>query len=253
VPAAAGLAAVLVFKSLPSLARTAAFSLAAALAVGAAAGGLAPGIARLWHDDWPLLALAAAVMPAALVDPRRRRAALLVLGAGALLASVYWTKNPDLERYPALLLPLAAVLAAIGAAALPGRSRALSLAATVTVLAISALHIQPTGNSSEDMFAALSAQLDRQVPTSQPLVSAAPDAYGFWLPGRPVRAMRPGEHGAILLDAAQRAYEPQLSAQGRVLARLKDEIGFVRPDGLRDAEPAILVAGRVEPAAGLPH
>src|SRR5439155_15766688 len=110
VPAAAGLAAVIVFKSLPSLARTAAFSLAAALAVGAAAGGLAPGIARLWHDDWPLLALAAAVMPAALVDPRRRRAALLVLGAGALLASVYWTKNPDLERYPALLLPLAAVL-----------------------------------------------------------------------------------------------------------------------------------------------
>jgi hypothetical protein len=247
--APAGLAAVLVLGLAPGKVRAGVLALAVAFGVGAAAGGLAPGLARLWHDDWPLLGLAAATAPAALLDPKRRRAAGWALGAAVLLAAVYWTKNPNLERYPALLLPAAAIVAAAGLASLPMRRRLLSAAVVAPVLVLAALNVQPTGNRTEDMFAALSARIAQTLPRAQPLVSAAPDAYGFWLPRRPVRTMRPGARGAILLDAAQRVYEPQLRARGRVLARLPDEIGFVRPDGLRDAGPAVLVAGRVEPAA----
>ena len=78
----------------------------------------------------------------------------------------------------------------------------------------------------------------------EPLVTAAPDAYGFWLPDHAVKRMRPGVRGAILLDATQRLYEPRLTADGTVVARL-DALAFSRPDLEIDADPATLVAGRV--------
>jgi hypothetical protein len=76
-------------------------------------------------------------------------------------------------------------------------------------------------------------------------VSAAPDAYGFLLPGRPQQPLAPGARGLILLDAAQRAYAPRLGAQGIVVARLQTAHGFERPDGTIDLRPAILVRGVV--------
>jgi hypothetical protein len=76
-------------------------------------------------------------------------------------------------------------------------------------------------------------------------VTAAPDAYGFWLPEHGVKRMRPGVRGAVLLDAAQRLYEPQLTADGTVVARVHGALAFARPDLEIDADPAILVAGRV--------
>jgi hypothetical protein len=50
---------------------------------------------------------------------------------------------------------------------------------------------------------------------------------------------------AILLDAAQRLYEPGLTARGTVVARLGGVIVFSRPDLEIDADPALVVAGRV--------
>ena len=57
--------------------------------------------------------------------------------------------------------------------------------------------------------------------------------------------MRPGARGAVLLDAAQRSYEPGLAAKGTVLARVSGEIAFTRTNGEIDADPAVLVAGEV--------
>ena len=57
--------------------------------------------------------------------------------------------------------------------------------------------------------------------------------------------MRPGSRGAVLLDAAQRLYEPDLTAKGKVVVRVSDEIAFSRPDAEIDAAPALLVAGTV--------
>ena len=76
-------------------------------------------------------------------------------------------------------------------------------------------------------------------------MTAAPDAYGFLLPDHSVIRMRPGIRGAILLDAAQRLYEPRLTADGRVVARVGGALAFSRPDLEIDADPAILVVGSV--------
>jgi hypothetical protein len=77
------------------------------------------------------------------------------------------------------------------------------------------------------------------------LVSAAPDAYGYLLPGRAQRTLRPGARGLVLLDAAQRAYAPGLTACGTAVARIGAGHGFQRPDGGLDRGRATLVRGTV--------
>ena len=78
-------------------------------------------------------------------------------------------------------------------------------------------------------------------------VSAAPDAYGFLLPGRAERSLQAGARGLILLDGAQRTYAPGLTAEGVVLAHLTAPQGFERPDGTLDSGPSVLVRGVVVP------
>ena len=39
--------------------------------------------------------------------------------------------------------------------------------------------------------------------------------------------------------------EPGLTAKGRVVLRITDEIAFTRPDGELDARPAVVVTGKV--------
>jgi hypothetical protein len=96
------------------------------------------------------------------------------------------------------------------------------------------------------MFPAVAGRLERGLGNGgEPLVTAAPDAYGFWLPDHSVIRMRPGISGAILLDAAQRLYEPRLTADGRVVARVGGALAFSRPDLEIDTDPAILVVGSV--------
>jgi hypothetical protein len=80
---------------------------------------------------------------------------------------------------------------------------------------------------------------------SGPLVTAAPDAFGFLLPDRTERTLSPGAHGLILLDAAQREYETSHAATGRVVASYAPASGFERPDGTIDTGAARLVAGVV--------
>ena len=79
----------------------------------------------------------------------------------------------------------------------------------------------------------------------EPLVTAAPDAYGFWLPEQRVRRMRPGIHGAILLDAAQRLYEPRLTADGAWSPASGAPSPSHAPISEIDTDPAVLVVGSV--------
>jgi hypothetical protein len=62
-----------------------------------------------------------------------------------------------------------------------------------------------------------------------------------------VRDLRPGRRGLVVLDGAQRAYDPQLAAAGSVVARVATEPGFLRPDGRLDRGAALLVRGIVVP------
>jgi hypothetical protein len=57
--------------------------------------------------------------------------------------------------------------------------------------------------------------------------------------------MRPGAQGLVLIDAAARAYEPELRASGTLVARIPAPAGFLRPDGRVDRGPALLYRGRV--------
>jgi hypothetical protein len=92
-------------------------------------------------------------------------------------------------------------------------------------------------------FAGLAGPLGTAPPGA--LVSAAPDAYGYLLPGRAQRTLRPGARGLVLLDAAQRAYAPGLTACGTAVARIGAGHGFQRPDGGLDRGRATLVRGTV--------
>ncbi len=211
---------------------------AAALAIVTTSG---PG--GIWRTDWPLLLLAAAGFVVLIRDRSRNAIAALTLGAALLLGAVYLMKNPSLVRYFGLLLPLAALLVGAAVATLPQRARPLALGAVALAVVAGFLHPVP-GSRDHDMFSVVS---KRVAPTleSSALVTAAPDAYGFWLPAHAVREMRPGVRGAVLLDAAQRLYAPGLTANGTVVARVADEIAFSRPNGEIDADPAVLVAGTV--------
>lgn len=203
-----------------------------------------PGPSTLWVDDRPLLIVAAVALLVLLCDRGRSSGALVVLTAVLLLGAVYLVKNPTLGRYFALLLPAAAIVAGLAVAAVPRRVRAAGVAALAAVAAVSLLEPIP-GSRDFDMFPRVAVGLEaRLLGGNEPLVTAAPDAYGFWLPDHPVKRMRPGMRGAILLDATQRLYEPRLTADGTVVARL-DAVAFSRPDLEIDADPATLVAGRV--------
>jgi hypothetical protein len=115
------------------------------------------------------------------------------------------------------------------------------------VLAVVAVGVVDTsaGAYREDVFSSTARKLEPLLSPTDPLITAAPDAYGFWLPGQRVRAMRPGETGLVLLDSAQRSYAPHLGASGRVIARVDSDLAFSRPDGEIDAGRALLVSGQV--------
>jgi hypothetical protein len=76
-------------------------------------------------------------------------------------------------------------------------------------------------------------------------VTAAPEAYGYLLPGRRIEPMRPRTRGTVVLDGAQRAYAPMLSARGHMIAAISIRDGFERPAGTLDYAPARLVRGVV--------
>ena len=225
-------------------ARIAACMVALGLGVAAVLVTRASGINELWRHDWPLLVLSAAGVVLSVGDRQRRLVAALLLGGALLLGSVYAVKNPGLERYFVVLLPVAALLAGIAAAAIPRWARPLALGAVALVLVAGVVRPVP-GSRDYDVFAVIARKVEPAVPVSAPLVTAAPDAYGFLLPGHTVREMRAGVRGAILLDPAQRLYQPALTAKGDVVLRVADEVAFARPDGELDAAPAIVVTGDV--------
>jgi hypothetical protein len=222
------------------------YAVAAALGVAAVVIAGSSGVAELWHHDSPLLALAAAALLLLARDERGRGTALVVLGCVSLLGAVYAVKNPGLERYFALLLPCAAVLVGIAVATMSPRARPVALGVIAVAAAVGFLRPVP-GSRDYDTFAAIAERVEPSLPASAALVTAAPDAYGFLLPRQTVRDMRPGVHGAILLDPAQRLYAPNLKAKGRVVLRVVDEVVFARPDGELDAAPAVVVTGDVVP------
>src|SRR5581483_11369560 len=77
------------------------------------------------------------------------------------------------------------------------------------------------------------------------IVTAAPDAYGVLLPERSLRAMRPGASGLVLVDGAARAYEPDLTVRGALVATIRTDAAFLAPDGTVDRRPAYLYRGTV--------
>ena len=211
-----------------------------------------PGPRALWQDDWPLLVAGAAGLGILLLRRTdHEAAALAAVGIVFLLGSVYLVKNPGLVRYFSLLLPAAAVLAGLAVSALPPRARLAALSAITVVAAIGLSNPVP-GNRDVDMFPIVARGIAGTLAAAhpEPLVTAAPDAYGFWLPSQTVRDMRPGARGAVLLDATQRLYEAHLTATGRTVVRVSDGIAFAGPDLEIDAGPAILVVGHVVPRAG---
>jgi hypothetical protein len=62
-----------------------------------------------------------------------------------------------------------------------------------------------------DSFRTIGAQL---AATGRPLISASPDADGFWLPNRAHQQLHAGSRGLILVDATARAYLPNLRVCG---------------------------------------
>jgi hypothetical protein len=166
----------------------------------------------------------------------RTRAAAVLAATAGLLALLYAAKNGSSERYAAGLLPLAALGASLAFAALPRRR----LAATVAAAAVAAVALAAApAPPARDSFLTVA----RELPDSRvPLVTAAADAYGFLLYPRPVRWLRPGSRGLVLLDGAARAYEPDAKVRGTVVARLRAGYGFLRPDGRIDRLPALLTS-----------
>jgi hypothetical protein len=214
---------------------------------GLGAGGFAiltqPGPSALWRNDWPLLILAAVGVVLLIRDESRSAIAVFVVGASLLLGAVYVLKNPSLERYFSALLPAAAVLVGLSVTSLSRRARPLALG-LIAVVVVAGFVRQVPGNRDHDMFSVVAKRVSPTL-RSEALVTAAPDAYGFWLPTHTVRTMRAGTRGVILLDAAQRLYEPKLTAKGKVVRRVAGEIAFAHPNGDIDADAAVLVKGRV--------
>jgi hypothetical protein len=229
-----------------------------AMAVALAAAGISllvvialsarvSGLNDVLRGDWPLLLIAACglMLACARGSTDNANAALTTLVCVLLLGATYAYRNAGSERYFALLLPAACVLSGFVVllpAAKPA-ARAARVLAPAGLLMLALLVVPGPPRLANDSLSALAGALGRA--PAGTLVSAAPDAYGFLLPGRAQQPLEPGARGLILLDAAQRAYAPQLGAQGTVVARLRAPHGFERPDGTIDLRPAILVRGVV--------
>jgi hypothetical protein len=220
---------------------TASTLLSLTLAFGLSGRGQA--LSGLLSNQWPLLLLAAiGILTACWGD--HTQAALALLGTGLLLGAIYTYRNAGSERYLAEVLPLACVAA--GFAAAPRRWPPMPASFSGALLVLSPLVASPMPPLAPDTFATLAPQLAKA--PAGALISAAPDAYGFLLPGRPQRSLRPGARGLILLDGAQRAYAPGLDARGALIAKLTAPQGFQRPDGTIDTAPALLIRGVVTEA-----
>ncbi len=228
-----------------------------AVATGLGALALAtahsPALRQLVFHDLPL---SAPCVLGLLLARRERPAALLAMALGGL-AAIYAWRNGTSTRYVAELLPLAGCAAALGAAATARRLRPLVVTSGACVIALgfaTAAAPAPGG----DMFGVIAGRLPAH---GGPLVTAAPDAYGFLLYPRTVRALEPGARGLLLDDAVARAYEPAVVFQGRVVMRIQAGNGFLDPSGRIDLQPALVIAGRAAvggrtsagPAAGSPH
>jgi hypothetical protein len=230
---------------LVALAPDRALQCAAVAGVGSAVlvGVTRTGPAEVWRTDWPMLVVGGLGLVALLGDKHRRGTAMVALGAVVILGAVYVLKNPTLPRYFSLVLPAAALVAGVAAASVPRAVRPLALGAVLGAAFLGFAHPIP-GSRDHDMFPVVANDIAHRLGAAT-LVTAAPDAYGFWLPTHAVRAMRPGAQGAVLLDAAQRVYKPGLTATGNVVARIEADIAFARPDLEIDADPAVLVSGKV--------
>jgi hypothetical protein len=199
---------------------------------------------RQWaHDDWPLLLAGALGCATAMGTAHLRRIACALLLSGALLGLVYWFKNPDSDRYLALLTPLVAVSAGLAVVA-PLQMRRAVAPAAAGLVAIG-LALGTPAARDRDAFPTVARELHALQPPFAPIVTAAPDAYGVLLPRRAVRVAQPGARGLIVLDGAQRAYSPRIRVDGRVVASLDPGPGFLRPDGTVDHRPVTVVLGTV--------
>lgn len=201
-------------------------------------GGAWASFAR---QDWPLLVFAGVGLTLCLRAPIPRAAALRLLALSMPLALAYWVKNPGLERYVAQLVPELSLLAALGLGTLP-RARlhvAAAAGALATAGVVASFHPAVGPDASQELAPVL-----ERAPAGT-LVTAAPDAYGFLLPERPIRALTEGAEGLVLIDGAARAYAPELRVDGAVVRRITVITGFLRPDGDVDRAPAFLYRGRV--------
>lgn len=216
------------------------FAVAAIALAALAAAGRASAIAGLASAEWPLLA-AAAISCATLWLAHRTRPLLVILAVAGLLTAVYACKNPSSERYVANVLPLVAIVVALGLAAATEARRRLLLGAIVALVALDALLAHSPPAPGRDPFDDIAPQLARLPPG--PLVSATPDAYGVLLPDRASRRLRPGARGFVVLDAGQRYYAPGFTARGAIAFRAVPFYGFVRPDGTVDRAASTVIDG----------
>jgi hypothetical protein len=223
------------------------FMLACVVALAAVAlSGHSPALRALLSANWPLVVLSLAGALAACREPCGR-ALTVLMATVAVPFAAYQYRDPSSARYCSELIPVLCLLAAV-AVVTPGRAVARRLQALGVIaalgLAIAPLLSTPAQPAvGRDYFQTLALWL-RHAPPG-PLVSAAPDAFGYLLPGRAQRAIAPGTHGLILLDAAQREYAPASVAVGTPLESYVPAGGFERPDGSIDSAPARLIAGVV--------
>jgi hypothetical protein len=197
--------------------------------------------ASVGRQDWPLVSVALAGLALCLRTAGPRAIALRIVALVLPLAFLYWVKNPGLARYVAQLVPELALLAALGLSTLHRGRIAVGTAVAGLVAAGVAVSSQPAVGT--DAFRELAPTLERA--PAGALVTAAPDAYGFLLPERPVRAIRAGAEGLVLVDGAARAQAPGLQVEGKLLRRIEVIMGFLKPDGVVDRSPALLYRGRV--------
>jgi len=201
-------------------------------------GGAWTSVAR---QDWPLLVLALAGLALCLRAPGPRSVALRIVALSLPLAVLYCVKNPGLDRYVAQLVPELALVAAVGLGML-GRAR-LPVAAAAATLAAVGVVMSSQPPIGVDSFQELAPALERG--PAGPIVTVAPDAYGFLLPERSIRRLRSGAEGLVLVDGAARAYAPDTQVEGTLLRSIPVITGFLRPDGVVDRAPALLYRGRV--------
>jgi hypothetical protein len=213
--------------------------------------GVAPGMRRWAHNDWPLLVAALGGCVVGVTTKRLRTPACAIVLAAALLALAYAVKNPIADRYLSLLTPLVAVLASLPATAAIRARRRIALLA-IGGLVGATLALGGLATRAPDGFPAIARQLRALDTPPLPIVTAAPDAYAVLLPNRSVRVARPGLSGLIIVDGAMRAYDPDLGSSGRTLATLDPGAGFVGPDGLIDRRPVRVKIGKVIGARGVP-